>query len=90
MEIYKSTKSTNSKNSADERLQTRLEKAHTFENHSPKVLNAFNSQNPAHDDEAIELLESPDQLHLPITPFTQTQVRGIISELNIKKSPVMT
>ena len=31
-------------------------------------------------DEVIEFLESPDQLDLPITPFTQTEVRGIISK----------
>ena len=39
-----------------------------------------------HDDEGIAFIESPDQLDLPITPFTPTEVRGIVYKLHINKA----
>ena len=66
--------------------QNKPREKNTFGDHFSEVFDPFPTQNPAHDDEVIEFLENPGQLDLPITSFIQTEVRGIISKLNIKKA----
>ena len=78
--IWKCTKAQNQQNQRippikdcnDKLAKTSLAKANTFGHNFSKVFNPFPSQNAAHYDEVLEFIESPGQLDLLITPFTQT------------------
>lgn len=65
-----------------------LEKSEAFAEYFSSVFQP-NSSNIIHDDlEILEYLDTPNQLELPIKPFTTSEVRDMIkNNLNAKKSP---